>query len=239
MHPLKRFNVPHPNFPKETKDNCFIYTRAPGATLKEFIIDKTWQQKAQYLPQIFYQVTQGMLYLRRVGIIHYDIDHENVMVYVNAKNNMVQATIIDYDCVSFIYGSIQKTLELAPYTNLDMINGHDQKRYCNIGNSLFSTTIHFAITEAVIIDEFDDIVQGSFEMISGIFDATAKGLSVSPDKRYGVVYDRKPQYPSKMDEPYAKVLYPLVKAMKKLYDSSYGCAIPNDVLALLGFANMK
>ncbi|KAI9596846.1 hypothetical protein BDF19DRAFT_436992 [Syncephalis fuscata] len=234
MQPLKRFDIPDTKFPKNIKNNCFIYTSAPGEALDKLIVGKDWQYKAAYLPQVFYQAMQGMLYLRHAGIIHTDMAAKNIVVHVDPKTRKVQTTVVDYDSLEFAYESVEKTLQLAPVTTLDRLNSFSHTHRCNDANDQFSTAIYHAITGAFLDGDLvgsDDIPRNT---LYDNLNAVLNNQPTKPGDLYTDEMGRVPQYPAKTNRLASKALLPLAQAMLKLSTyTSTGCVIPNNILTLL------
>ncbi|KAI9591379.1 hypothetical protein BDF19DRAFT_426350 [Syncephalis fuscata] len=228
IKPLKRFNIKNIFGIKQA--SCFIYTFAPGELFYNFIGDKTLHEKAEYLPQIFYQLMQGMLYLRHVGIIHSDVAGRNIVVDTNPKTNKVLVTIVDYDVVKFMYQSVDEVVNLALSQPKKFNGPFKSGSSCWADDYRFSHLIYYAITGKDSIklnikldqDDLYNIIKSEFaKMRSRGFRFTVKQLKF---ENWGHI----------------KSLYPLLKAMTLLSSSNYDdCAISNEVMALLGFVNIK
>ncbi|KAI9597777.1 hypothetical protein BDF19DRAFT_411716 [Syncephalis fuscata] len=207
--PLARFDIPKKLWKIEA--NCFVYELVPGDTLEKFAIGKSWQEKARYLPQLFKQAMLGMLYLRRVGIIHNDIAPKNIVAGFNSKNEIL--------------------LKASSY---------EQVTACNDNNRNLGLSIYYAITEAFPGGGIDDPVEDSLKALEYNIKAAAANKPLTLGQRYRDMLNKVPQYPTHGDEQYAIALLPLVHAMVLLTSSKYdNCAIANDVLALLGITNFK
>ncbi|KAI9593145.1 hypothetical protein BDF19DRAFT_180612 [Syncephalis fuscata] len=81
---------------------CFIYTYGGSWTIRDFFKYSTWEKKVKYLPQIMYQLLEGIAYLNDAGISHGDINDSNIMIQVLARSTKIAITIIDYDICTLL-----------------------------------------------------------------------------------------------------------------------------------------
>ncbi|KAI9593716.1 hypothetical protein BDF19DRAFT_424327 [Syncephalis fuscata] len=145
QHPLYQFKI---DLYKQSnrKGNCFVYTRAPGVALEEFAVGKTWNQKAAYLPKAMLQVMQGILYLRHAGVIHNDIAARNIVVDVDFETNRVQATVVDYDNVTFMHRTANEAVNSA-LSQAKKLNGpFESGATCREDDRKFGLLIYYTLT---------------------------------------------------------------------------------------------
>ncbi|KAI9591961.1 hypothetical protein BDF19DRAFT_416700 [Syncephalis fuscata] len=235
MLPLKRFDIT--TFFRKVQANCFIYTLAYGVPLDDFIDGKTLQTKAEYLPQIFYQAMQGILYLRRVGIIHGDIAersklHSNIIAGFHPTTGKVIATIVDYDLVHFVYTNVERTLQLAPLTELGSMEFYWRNSLCKKDDIAFIETAYGSVTGM----ELEGNYRARIENLFGLLDSNSEQLAeYQPVKSNQVTQG----YP-KLDALQAGKLQRLVNAMIILYTGKYkGCEVSNTFFELLKPVDMK
>ncbi|KAI9598490.1 hypothetical protein BDF19DRAFT_485311 [Syncephalis fuscata] len=240
QQPLETFDIPDPNDPKKIHGKCFIYSFAYGKALDKFIFDKSWEYKAKNLPQIFYQTLQGVLYLRRAGIIHKDIALKNIVAGVHPVTNQIVATVVDYDVVQFMYPSVEETVKLAPSTSLAKMNSNILLNSCDSNNELFSETIYHAITGALYDDEAKSSEQDPFELLKSNLSALLNNQQIKSGDQCADENNRVPQYPTKLDVKHTQALKMLVNFMTELYDTNQSdCGIAESIINLLKSAHMQ
>ncbi|KAI9598190.1 hypothetical protein BDF19DRAFT_266990 [Syncephalis fuscata] len=68
---------------------CFIYPYTEGKNLAQFLSNKNWEQKANYLPQILHQTLKGLSYLQNAGIFYHDIKAHGKYLKANAQYKLL------------------------------------------------------------------------------------------------------------------------------------------------------
>ncbi|KAI9591629.1 hypothetical protein BDF19DRAFT_499208 [Syncephalis fuscata] len=143
QQPIHKFEVPKA-YNNRKNDVCYIYSFAEGADLNDFINTKSWAEKATFLPQVFYQVAQGTMYLRYANLIHNDLEGKNIMVWQIPNSKDVKVTIIDYDVSGqLVQNNVLVTKKLVPPQNLDKTPAYN---LCNQEDIILSRTIFRSIT---------------------------------------------------------------------------------------------
>ncbi|KAI9591627.1 hypothetical protein BDF19DRAFT_454425 [Syncephalis fuscata] len=241
QQPLHSFKIPEPSGSSKN-DVCYIYSFAYGIELDNFIDAKSWAEKATFLPQVFYQVAQGTMYLRYANLIHNDLEGKNIMVWQIPNSKDVKVTIIDYDVSGqLVQNNVLVTKKLVPPQNLDKTPAYN---LCNDDNTSLSKKIFRSIT-GVFPRYFHGSNINQFKTLLEIFQITANiSPQITPNElerleqlkarfinNYQQYQFKLPILPTQSDTVAAKKLLKLLKFMVALNSSnSSGCLIPIQML---------
>ncbi|KAI8057752.1 hypothetical protein BDF22DRAFT_662248 [Syncephalis plumigaleata] len=234
QQPLTTFTFANPYEDDGDFIQCYVYTRAEGDNLDEFLTNKSWDEKAMYLPIIFGQVIKGNTYLRHANIAHSDIKGANIMVY-KAPTGGINTMLVDYDDALLLSSKINNVLVTKKLSNLNELNTPESIRNCRMDDMKFSRAIYKAITGAypplpntgLDNEALASLLNNVMLVISQGGSTAGNGVRASFGAKYKDFENNIPQYPNTAKA--ASALLPLMKTMMLLTSNRQAnCMIPID-----------
>ncbi|KAI9598654.1 hypothetical protein BDF19DRAFT_431039 [Syncephalis fuscata] len=240
QRPLSRFIIPRPPGTHTSATDCYIHEKVQGVPLGQFIAKKTWEEKAVFLPDIFYKVTQAIMYWRSLNIMHAGITENTIMVEQITADH-VRVKVYDYTRASILVGQNNNVFESGKLSTLKELSSKTATEKCYNQNVMLSIMVYYAITGAYppvrpeskleAYRYLQTHVQSILDPSSTRSSAILNNPKQNPSEKFKNVWNQTPQYPTVANVRAVKQIFPLIQTIEPLFAvKNTDCTIPSNVL---------
>ncbi|KAI9598661.1 hypothetical protein BDF19DRAFT_431070 [Syncephalis fuscata] len=241
QRPLSSFTIENSSGAYNRVANCYIHEDVQGVPLGQFIAKKTWEEKAVFLPDIFYKVTQAIMYWRSLNIMHAGITENTIMVEQITADH-VRVKVYDYTDASMLDGQNKNVLRTGKLSTLKELDSKISIEKCYNQNVMLSIMVYYAITGAYPpvrpeskMEAYRYLqihVQGVLDPSSTRSSAILNNPKQNPSEKFKNM-NQTPQYPTVANPLFAvkntdctipsNVLHKLLPPMRPLQTWANGC----------------
>ncbi|KAI8057750.1 hypothetical protein BDF22DRAFT_739154 [Syncephalis plumigaleata] len=245
--PLARFSFPNIGLKVRGGTDCFVYERVAGKTLGHFLAGKSLEERAIFLPDIFYKVASGLMYLRKINVFFNPFQSGNILIDQVPNTNHVRVKLYNYINVGILTGEGDKNALLHPkFSSLAQLKTEDSVENCKGQNAILSDILYYALTGVsppfrapAKTKAFDYLTQRA-QLVSN---PKAKNLDPHMMRpmpndpgamEFADIRNTQPRLPTVADQRALKALLPLYQATSLLFKMpTTDCSINDKIWRLL------